>query len=77
MLSVERLRALHAIAAHGSIHAAAAVLHVTDSAVSQQIARLEREVGHALLERNGRGVRLTAPAELLVRRAEEVLQVMA
>lgn len=71
------MRALHAVASHGSIHAAAAVLHVTDSAVSQQIARLERDLGRALLERRGRGVRLTAAAEQLVRRADQVLQVMA
>jgi len=50
---------------------------VTNSAVSQQISRLEREIGHALLERHGRGVRLTASAELLVRHTEHVLQVLA
>jgi DNA-binding transcriptional LysR family regulator len=77
MLNFERMRALHAVAAHGSIHAAASVLHVTDSAVSQQIARLERDLGRALLERQGRGVKLTAAAEQLVKRAEQMLQVMA
>lgn len=55
MLDLERLRALHAVAAYGSVSAAADVLHVTTSAVSQQLAKLERETGQKLLERNGRG----------------------
>ncbi|MFL1433168.1 MULTISPECIES: helix-turn-helix domain-containing protein, partial [unclassified Nocardiopsis] len=66
MLSVDRLRVLHAIASHGSLSAAAEALHVTNSAVSQQLSKLEREVGQPLVERNGRGVRLTDAAELLV-----------
>jgi len=49
MLNVDRLRALHAVAAQGSILAAADALHVTTSAVSQQLAKLEREVGRPLL----------------------------
>jgi DNA-binding transcriptional LysR family regulator len=59
MFNFERLRTLHAIATRGSVNAAATALHVTDSAVSQQIAKLESELGQSLLERNGRGVRLT------------------
>lgn len=73
MLNVERLRALHAVAAHGSILAAADTLHVTTSAVSQQLAKLEREVGRPLLEKQGRGVRLTDSGRLLVAHAERVL----
>lgn len=73
MLDLDRLRALHAVAAHGSVSAAAEVLHVTTSAVSQQLAKLERETGHKLLERNGRGVRLTDAAQLLVAHAEGIL----
>ncbi len=73
MLNVERLRALHAVAAQGSILAAADSLHVTTSAVSQQLAKLEREVGHPLLEKEGRGVRLTDSGRLLVAHAERVL----
>ena len=42
MLNVERLRALHTVAAQGSILAAADALHVTTSAVSQQLAKLEQ-----------------------------------
>ena len=73
MLNVERLRALHAVAEKGSILAAADSLHVTTSAVSQQLAKLEREVGRRLLEKQGRGVRLTDAGRLLVTHTEQVL----
>ncbi|MQY06020.1 LysR family transcriptional regulator [Actinomadura macrotermitis] len=73
MLDLERLRALHSVATYGSVSAAADVLHVTTSAVSQQLAKLERETGQKLLERNGRGVRLTDAAELLVTHADNIL----
>lgn len=76
MLDLDRLRALHAVARHGSVSAAADVLHVTTSAVSQQLAKLERETGQKLLERNGRGVRLTDAAELLVSHAERILSLV-
>lgn len=66
MLNLERLRALQAVSAYGSLNAAAEILHVTTSAVSQQLAKLEREVGEPLMERDGRGVRLTAAAQVLV-----------
>ncbi|GAA4606030.1 LysR family transcriptional regulator [Actinoallomurus liliacearum] len=73
MLDLERLRALNAVATYGSVSAAAEVLHVTTSAVSQQVAKLERETGQKLLERNGRGVRLTDAAALLAAHAERIL----
>ncbi len=76
MLNFERLRALHAVASHGSVHAAASALHVTTSAVSQQIAKLEDELGQTLLERSGRGVRLTDAASVLVAHTEQVLSLM-
>ncbi|MBW8485039.1 LysR family transcriptional regulator [Actinomadura parmotrematis] len=76
MLDLERLRALHSVATYGSVSAAADVLHVTTSAVSQQLAKLERETGQKLLERNGRGVRLTDAAELLVTHAEHILSLV-
>ncbi|MFI6513940.1 LysR family transcriptional regulator [Spirillospora sp. NPDC050679] len=76
MLDLERLRALHSVATYGSVSAAADVLHVTTSAVSQQLAKLERETGQKLLERNGRGVRLTDAAELLVEHAEHILSLV-
>jgi molybdate transport repressor ModE-like protein len=76
MLNMDRLRALHAIAAHGSINAAADTLHVTPSAISQQLSKLEDEVGQQLLERRGRGVRLTHAATLLVAHAHRVMSVL-
>lgn len=73
MLNLERLRALCAVAETGSVAAAARVLHVTPSGVSQQLAKLEREMGTALLEQVGRGVRVTPAGELLARRGGELL----
>jgi DNA-binding transcriptional LysR family regulator len=75
-LDLERLRALHAVSVHGSVRAAAEALHVTTSAVSQQLAKLERETGQRLLERSGRGVRLTDAAELLVAHAGRILSMV-
>src|SRR5688572_17162553 len=76
MLNLDRLRALHAVSAHGSIIAAAETLNVTTSAVSQQLAKLELETGQTLLERHGRGVRLTDAANALVSRTHRVLSLL-
>jgi DNA-binding transcriptional LysR family regulator len=76
MLNLDRLRALHAVSAHGSIIAAAETLNVTTSAVSQQLAKLEAETGQTLLERHGRGVRLTDAALALVSRTHRVLSLL-
>lgn len=73
MLNLERLRTLDALARHGSVSAAADGLHVTTSAVSQQMAKLEREVGQQLVARNGRGVRLTDAGRLLADHAARIL----
>ncbi|MFC5291194.1 LysR family transcriptional regulator [Actinokineospora guangxiensis] len=73
MFALDRLEALNAVWRHGSLAAAARVLHVTPSAVSQQLAKLEREVGADLLVRHGRGVRLTPAGLVLAQRAERVL----
>ncbi|WP_051951828.1 LysR family transcriptional regulator [Actinacidiphila yeochonensis] len=73
MLSLDRLRVLHAIDVYGSVSAAADVLGVTTSAVSQQMAKLERETGQALLGRSGRGVRLTDAGRLLSGHAGRIL----
>src|SRR5690606_41787987 len=73
MLDLNRLKALHAVHVYGSVGAAAEALMVTPSAVSQQIAKLERETGARLVERNGRGVRLTDAAGLLAEHAERIL----
>jgi DNA-binding transcriptional LysR family regulator len=72
-LNLERLRVLHAVWTAGSVVGAARTLHVTTSAVSQQVARLEREVGQRLVERQGRGVRLTEAGALLARGAGDLL----
>ncbi|MFH8799419.1 LysR family transcriptional regulator [Streptomyces sp. NPDC017936] len=76
MLDLQRLRALHAVSVHGTVGAAAAALGYTPSAVSQQIAKLERETRTVLLEREGRGVRLTAEALRLVETAQELLAIV-
>ncbi len=73
MLDVKRLRILREVAAAGSFSAAADALHLTQSAVSQQIAALEKETGARLLDRNHGSVRLTQPGEALVCHAEAVM----
>ncbi|GGV28048.1 LysR family transcriptional regulator [Actinomadura cremea] len=72
-MNLERLRALHAVSVHGTIAAAAEALHVTPSGVSQQLGKLEREIGHRLLEPRGRGVRLTRAGHVLAGHAARVL----
>lgn len=73
MLNLERLRTLDALARHGSVSAAADALHVTTSAVSQQLGKLEREINQRLLAKNGRGVRLTDAGRLLSEHAARIL----
>jgi DNA-binding transcriptional LysR family regulator len=77
MLDVRRLRVLREVALRGSFSAAAEALAYTQSAVSQQIAALEREAGTRLVERNGRGIRLTDAGRALVRRADAILVELA
>jgi DNA-binding transcriptional LysR family regulator len=77
MLDVRRMRVLREVAAKGSFSAAADSLSFTQSAISQQIAALEREVGPVLVERNARGVRLTDAGQALVRHADAVLARLA
>ncbi|MGW1766303.1 LysR family transcriptional regulator [Streptomyces sp. NPDC002073] len=76
MLDLSRLRALHAVSVHGSVGAAAEALGYTASAVSQQIAKLERETRTTLLERRGRGVALTEEARHLAATAQELLAIV-
>ena len=73
MIDARKLRTLRAVADHRTLTAAAAALYLTPSAVSQQLAALEQEVGHQLLVRDGRGVRLSAAGEILVRHSNAVL----
>src|SRR3954468_22172861 len=74
MLDLRRLRLLRELHARGTIAAVADALRYTPSAISQQLAMLEREAGVPLLERAGRGVRLTDPALVLVGHAEALLE---
>src|SRR5919199_2875059 len=77
MLDVRRMRVLREVAAQRSFSAAAEKLGYTQSAVSQQIAALEREAGSTLIERNPRGLRLTDAGEALVRHADKILARLA
>ena len=71
-IDVRRLRLLREVAHRGTIAAAADALAYTPSAVSQQLSTLEKEVGAPLLERTGRGVRLTDEGWMLVRHGDNV-----
>jgi DNA-binding transcriptional LysR family regulator len=73
MLHLGRLRLLRELSERGTIAAVADALQFTPSAVSQQLAMLEREAGVPLLQRAGRGVRLTDAALVLVHHAAELL----
>ncbi|MFI5938414.1 LysR family transcriptional regulator [Actinoplanes sp. NPDC051494] len=73
MLDVRRLRLLHDLSRLGTIAAVAHLHTYTPSAVSQQLAALEREAGVALLERSGRGVTFTAAGRVLATGAATVL----
>ncbi len=74
MLSLRRLRLLREVGTRGSLAAAAAALGQDPSSVSHQLKILETEVGAGLLERVGRGVRLTEEAQILVTHTEVVLR---
>lgn len=70
MIDLRRLTVLRAIAEYGTVTAAAAAVHLTPSAVSQQVRALGRELGVALLEPRGRRVRLTPAARVLLQHAD-------
>ena len=71
-MEVRQLEALRAVRAQGGVVAAAAVLHLTPSAVSQQLAALQRDAGVPLTRRVGRGLRLTPAGEALADAAVDV-----
>lgn len=74
MFELRRLRLLHELALRGTIGEVAAALSYSPSTVSQQLALLEREAGVALLEPEGRRVRLTAQGRLLAEHAARALE---
>ncbi len=77
MHDLRLLTVLREVALRGSFSAAAEALAYTQPAVSQQIARLEKQVGVKLIEREPRGIRLTPAGEVLVRHTERILAQLA
>lgn len=73
MLDVKRMKVLREVTARGSFSAAADSLHLSQSAVSQQVAALEKEVGMQLLERTSDGPKLTSAGEALMGHADAVI----
>ena len=73
MLDATRLRVLVAVARYGSVTGAAQALNYAQPSISHHIARLEAETGAKLMERSGRGVKLTEAGQLLADRAEEII----
>jgi DNA-binding transcriptional LysR family regulator len=73
MLDLTRLQALRAVATFGTVTAAAGALHCTPSAISQHLAKLERETRTTLVEKDGRRLRLTEAGRVLVEHAGRVL----
>ncbi|MEV7600142.1 LysR family transcriptional regulator [Kitasatospora sp. NPDC089797] len=72
-METHQLRYFAAVVDEGSFTAAAARLHVSQSGVSTQVAKLEHELGQQLLDRSGRGVRLTPAGEAVLRLARSAL----
>ncbi|MHC3002247.1 LysR family transcriptional regulator [Gordonia sp. GN26] len=75
-MDIRRLKLLREFADRGSVGAVADAVHMTHSAVSQQLKVLAAEAGVALLEKSGRGVRLTAAGSALVLHADEIIAAM-
>jgi DNA-binding transcriptional LysR family regulator len=73
MLDVTRLRVIDAVARHGSVTAAARELHYSQPSVTHHLGRLEAETGAQLVQRVGRGIRLTHAGQLLADRAAEII----
>src|SRR6266508_6576107 len=73
MLDVTRLRVLAAVARYGSVTAAARALRYAQASASHHLARLEAETGSQLVQRVGRGIRLTEAGRMLAQRAAEII----
>src|SRR3954464_11076293 len=71
-IDLRRLRVLRELEQRGTVAATAEALHLTPSAVSQQLAGLSRDVGVQLLEKHSRGWRPTGPARVLLSHASVV-----
>lgn len=73
MLNLVHLKVLAAVARHGSVTDAAKELHYSQPSVSHHLSRLEAAVGVKLVQRVGRGIRLTSEGQLLANRASEIV----
>ncbi|MGH3519697.1 MAG: LysR substrate-binding domain-containing protein [Haloechinothrix sp.] len=73
MIDLRRLQVLRAVHHHGTVTAAAATLHLTPSAVSHHLRELARELKISLTEPQGRGIRLTPGALLVVEHSDALL----
>ncbi|MGW5720128.1 LysR family transcriptional regulator [Amycolatopsis sp. NPDC003865] len=73
MLNLVHLKVLVAVARHGSVTEAARELHYSQPSVSHHLSRLEAATGARLVQRIGRGIRLTPEGRLLAHRAAEIV----
>ena len=73
MVTLVQLRVIDAVRRHGSVTAAAKDLRYTQPSISHQLSRLEAQLGTHLIQRVGRGIRLTAAGRLLADRAAEII----
>jgi DNA-binding transcriptional LysR family regulator len=73
MVTLVQLRVIDAVRRHGSVTAAAGELHYTQPSISHHLSRLEAQTGATLLQRVGRGIRLTEAGHLLADRAAEII----
>src|SRR5215213_4878080 len=73
MMTLVQLRVIDAVRRHASVTAAAKELRYTQPSISHQLSRLETQVGARLVQRVGRGIRLTPAGRLLADRAAEII----
>jgi DNA-binding transcriptional LysR family regulator len=73
MVTLVQLRVVDAVRRHGSVTAAAKELNYTQPSISHHLARVEAQLGARLVQRVGRGIRLTAAGHLLADRAAEII----
>jgi DNA-binding transcriptional LysR family regulator len=73
MVTLVQLRVIDAVRRHGSVTTAAKELHYTQPSLSHHLSRLETQLGARLVQRVGRGIRLTPAGRLLAERAAEII----